>query len=97
MRLMWLHTQACEVFRVTEHLASLFRQGGQRSGELVLPGYTDGKDLLSFLASRHPTKSRQAKGDASGIRGLAPPVALAYPEKRFDRIGTDRQADLIKS
>jgi hypothetical protein len=97
MQLMWLQTQAFELLWVTEYLALLFHQGGQRSGELALPGHTDGKNLLSFLPSRYPAKCRQAKGNASRILSFAHPVVFTDPEQRFDRIGTDWQPDLIKS
>ena len=66
------------------------------SRELVLPGHTDLEDLRGFLPRRHPAKRGQTKGDASRILRLAHPVALGHPEKRFNRIGTDRQADVIE-
>ena len=96
MRLAWLQAQTHEALRVREHLASLFRQGGQPSSELVLSDHTDLKDLLGFLPSRYPAKGRQAQGDAIGILGLAHSVLLGHREKRCDRIGTDRQSDVIE-
>jgi hypothetical protein len=91
-----MQAQTLEALRVREHLAPLFRQGGQPSGALVLSGHPDLKDWLGFLPRRHPAKGRQAQGDASGILGLAHPVVLGRPEKRCDRIGTDRQSDVIE-
>ncbi len=96
MRLARMQTQTLEALRVREHLAPLCRQGGQPSSALVLSGHTDLKDLLGVLPSRHPAKGRQAQGDARGILGLAHPVLLGPPEKRCDRIGTDRQSDVIE-
>ena len=63
---------------------------------VVLPGHTDRQDLFGFLPSRRPAQGRQAQGDASRILRLAHPVVLGHPKKRFDRIGADRQADVIE-
>jgi len=90
-------TQALETLRVPQDLATLLAQRGELSGEFVLPGHTDREDLLGFFPSRCPAEGRQAKGDASRILGLAHPMALGYPKERFDRIGADRQADVIES
>ena len=54
------------------------------------------KHLLGFLPSGHTAQGRQAKRDASRILRLAHPVVLGHPEKRFDGIGADRQADVIE-
>jgi hypothetical protein len=52
--------------------------------------------LRGFLPRWNPAKGGQTKGDASRILRFADPVALGHPEKGFNRIGTDRQADLIE-
>ena len=61
-----------------------------------MPCDTDLEDLRGFLPRRNPAKGGQTKGDASRILRLADPVVLGYPEKGFNRIGTDRQADVIE-
>ena len=63
------------------------------TGELVLSGHTDLKDLRGFLPSRHHRTRPAGEGHARGILRLAHPVLLGHPEKRFNRIRTDRQAD----
>ena len=79
-----------------EHLAALLREGGASTRELALPCDTDLEDLRGFLPRWHPAKGGQTKGDASRILRFADPVALGHPEKGFNRIGTDRQADVIE-
>ena len=56
----------------------------------------DLEDLLRFLPSGCPTKRREAKSHAIGILNLAHAMTLGHPKERLDRIGTDRQADLIE-
>jgi hypothetical protein len=90
-------TQTLETLRVPQDLATLLAQRGELSSEVALPGHTDREDLLSFFPSRRPAEGRQAQGDASGILGLAHAMALGHSKERFDRIGADRQADVIES
>jgi hypothetical protein len=90
-------TQALETLRVPQDLATLLAQRGALSGEFALPGHTDREDLLGFFPSRRPAEGRQAEGDASRIRSLAHAMALGHPKERFDRIGADRQADVVES
>jgi hypothetical protein len=52
--------------------------------------------LRGFLPRWNRTKGGQTKGDASRILRLADPVVLGHPKKGFNRIGTDRQADVIE-
>ncbi len=88
--------KALETLRAPQHLTPLLGQRGELSGELLLPCHTDCKDLFSFLPSRRTAEGRQAKRDASRILRLAHAVVLSHPEQRFDRIGADRQADVIQ-
>jgi len=97
MRRIGLSGQTLKAPGVREHLTPLLGQGRACRSELVLSPHTDPQDLLGFLPSRRPAKRWQAKGDARRIGSLAHPVALAHPEKRFDRIGTDRHAHVSES
>jgi hypothetical protein len=81
---------------MAQHLAPLLGQGGELSCDLLLSRDADLKDLLGFLPGGQAAQGRQAQGDASRILSLAHPMALGHPEKRFDGIGTDRQADVIE-
>src|SRR5919204_703252 len=96
MRAGSLAAEILEPLWVPEHLAPLLGQGGELSGEVLLPGHTHLEHLLGCLASRHPAQSRQAKGDASRILSLAHAVLLGHPKERFDSIGAYRQPDVIK-
>ena len=96
MTLMLILTQTLETLRVSEDLTPLLSKRGKCRGERLLPGYTDLQDLFGFFASRYPAKRREAEGHAIRILSLAHPVAFRHPKERFDRIGTDRQADLIE-
>ena len=89
--------QALKTLRVPQHLTALLGQGGDLTCECLLPGSADGKHLLGFLPSGKTAEGRQAKRDASRILGLAHPVVLGHPEKRFDGIGADRQANLVET
>ena len=86
--------QALKTLWVSEHFTPLLGQGDHLTCKRLLPGHADLKDLLGFLARGNAAQSRQTKGDASRILGLAPPMALGYPKERFDGIGADRQADV---
>src|SRR6266446_8051775 len=97
MRLAWIQAQTLEALGVRAPLAPLLRQGGEPTGARVLSGHADLKHWLGFLPRRHAAQGWQAKRDASRILGLAHPVLLGHPEKRFDRIGTDRQANLVET
>ncbi len=90
MLLRGILTETLEALRVREDLAPLLGKRGERRRELVLPGHTDLQDLFRFLASRHPAKRREAKGNAIGILRLPHPVTLGHAKERFNRIGTDR-------
>lgn len=96
MILIGILTETLEALRVSEDLTPLLGKRGERRSALVLLGHTDLQDLFRFLASRHPAKRREAKGKAIGILSLTHPVTLGHAKERFDRIGTDRQADLIE-
>src|SRR5712691_7430130 len=90
-------TQTLETLRVPQDLATLLAPRGERSGAFVWPGHTDREDLLGFFPSRRPAEGRQAKGDARRILRVAHALALGHPKERCDRIGADRQADVIES
>ena len=96
MRVGGLAAERLKTLWVSEHLAPLLGQGGERRGEVLLSGHTHLEHLLGFLVSRHPAQGRQAKRNAYRILGLAHPVLLGHTEKRFDGIRTDRQPDVIK-
>ncbi len=91
-----LQAQTLKALGMGEHVAPLLREGGESTRELALPCDTDLEDLRGFLPRRNPAKGGQTKGDASRILRLADPVVLGYPAKGFNRIGTDRQADVIE-
>ena len=93
MRSALRQAQTLKTLWVTQHLAPLLGQGDDLTGELLLPRHADLKHLLGFLPSGKTAQGRQAKRDASRILRLAHPVLLGHPEKRFDGIGADRQAD----
>ena len=97
MRTALRHAEAVETLRVAQHLTPLLGQRDALTGDLLLPRHTDREDLLGFLPRRHTAAGRQTKRDASRILCLAHPVWLGYPEKRFDRIGADRQADMAQT
>ena len=86
--------ETLEAFRVTQHLPPLLGQRGELSGELLLSRHTDGENLFGFLPSRRPAEGRQAKRDSGRIRQLAHAMVLGHPEERFDRVRTDRQAEV---
>ena len=88
--------QTLQALGMGEHLAALFREGGESTRALALPCDTDLEDLHGFLPRWNSAKGGQTKGDASRILRFADPVALGHPEKGFNRIGTDRQADVIE-
>ena len=75
---------------MAQHLAPMLGQRGQLPRDLVLSRPADPQPLLGFLLRRRPTEGRQAKGNASRLLRLAPPVALGHPEERCHRIGADR-------
>ncbi len=90
-----IEAETLETLRVPQHLAPLLGQGDELPCDLLLPRHADVKHLLGFLPSGNTAQGGQAKCDASGILSLAHPMALGYAEKRFDGIGTDRQAEVI--
>ena len=73
MRVGLIEAETFETLRVPQHLAPLLGQGGELSGELLLFRHTHLQHLLGFLPSGNAAEGRQAKGDASGILGLAHP------------------------
>ncbi len=91
-----IEAETLETLRVPQHLAPLLGQGGALSGELLLSRHTHLKHLLGFLPSGNAAEGRQAKRNAIRILRLAHPPKLGHAEQRFDRIGADRQADVIE-
>jgi hypothetical protein len=96
MRGSLLEAETLETLRVAQHLAPLLGQGGEWIGELLLGFHTYLKHLLGFLPSGNAAEGRQAKRNAMRILRLTHPMSLGHPEQRFDRIGADRQADMIE-
>lgn len=92
-----LSTQTLETLRVPQDLATLLAQRGDLGGEFALLDDRDREDLLGFLPSQRPAESWQAKGDTNRILRLPHPMAFGHRKERLDRIGTDRQADVIES
>ncbi len=88
--------QTLETLWVAQHLVALLGQGDELTRDLLLPGDADLKHLLGFLTSRYAAQGWQAQRYASRILGLAHPMLLGHPEKRFNAIGADRQADVIE-
>src|SRR5713226_889341 len=91
-----IEAETFETLRVPQHLAPLLGQGDDLTCDLLLSRHADVKHMLSFLPRGHTAQSRQAKRHAIRIRSLTHPMALGYAEKRFNGIGTDRQADVIQ-
>jgi hypothetical protein len=89
-------TETLKALGMLEKVTSLLSQRGEHRREGLLPGYADLQNLRCFLASWHPAKRRQAKGNAIGILNLAHAMALGHAKERLDRIGTDRSADPIE-
>ncbi len=92
-----LPAQALKTVWIGQHLTPLFGQGGATTGHLVLLRHADLKHLLGFLPSRRATQSGQAQRDAIGILDLAYPVLFGQPDKRYDRIRADREADAVET
>src|SRR4029453_12958789 len=86
--------QTLKTLWVTQHFAPLLGQGDDLPCDLLLPRHADVKPLLGFLPRGKTAEGRQAQRDASRSLGLAHPMLLSHPEKRFDGIGADRQANL---
>src|SRR5216683_3507281 len=97
MRVALIQAETLETLRVAQHLAPLLGQGGELPCDLSLSGHTDGKYLLSFFPSWHAAQGRQAKCNARRILRLAHAMAFGHPEKGFDGIGAERQADVIQA
>src|SRR5712691_567519 len=89
--------QTLKTLWVTQPLAPLLGQGDDRACDFLLPRHADVKHLLGFLPRGKTAEGRQAKRDARRILGLAHPVVLGHPEKRFDGIGAERQAHLVET
>src|SRR5713101_227365 len=97
LRVGLLQAETLKTLWVTQYLAPLLGQGGALCCALLLPRDADLKDLLSFLPRGRTAEGWQAERDAGRILRVAHPVVLGHPEKRFDSIGTDRQADVIET
>ena len=82
---------------MAQHLAPLRGQRGQLARDRVVSRHAHPPHLLGFLSRRRPPQGRQAQGHANRILRLSHPVALGHPEERCNRLGADRQADMIKS
>ena len=91
-----LHAQSRKSVWVGQHLTPLPGQRGESAGALLLLSSADLKHLLGFLPGWRATQGGQAKGDAPRILALAYPVLLGHAAKRCDRIGTDRQAEVVE-
>src|SRR4029453_989415 len=96
MRAALSSVQTFKTLWVTQHLTPLLGQGDELTGELSLPRHADLKHLLGFLPCGKTAQGRQGKSDSSRILRLAHPVLLGHPEKRFDSIGANRQANVIE-
>jgi hypothetical protein len=81
---------------MAQHLAPLLGQRGELTRDLVLSRHADSQHLLGLLWGRRSTQGRQSKSDASRILRLAHPMVFGHPKERFDRVGADRQADVIE-
>ena len=92
-----LPAQALQTVEIGQHLTPLFGQGGATTSHLVLLSHADLKHLLGFFPSRRATQSGQAQRDAIRILDFAYPVLFGQPEKRFDGIGADREADVVET
>lgn len=89
-----IQAQALKTAWVGQHLTPLLGQGGEATGDLLLLSHADLQHLPGFLLGWRATQGGQAKRDSTCIFALAHPVLLGQAEKRFDRIGADRQADV---
>ena len=96
MRPALTQAQTLETLRMTQHLTPLLGQRGELPRDLLLSSHSYSQHLLGLLSGRHPTQGRQAQGDASRILRLAHPMVFGHPTERFDRVGADRQADVIE-
>src|SRR5713101_1997615 len=96
MRLALIPAETLETLRVPQHLTALLGQGDQLTRNLLLSRHPDREDLLGLFTSRHAAQGGEAKRHSSRILGLAHPVLLGHPEKRFDAIGAHRQADVLE-
>ena len=67
------------------------------SGDGLLLSHADLKHLLGFLPSWGATEGGQAQRHATRILDLAHAVLLGHAEERCDRIGADRQADMVET
>ena len=88
-----IHTQPLERRGVGQHRASLFGQGGEATCDRLLLRHAHRKHLPGFLPGGGAAQGRQTKRKAIGILDFAHPVLLGHPEKRFDLIRTDWQAN----
>jgi hypothetical protein len=96
MRVGLLEAETLKTLRVPQHLAPLFGQGGEWSGEFLLSRQTHLHHLLGLFPSGNAAEGRQAKRKAICILSLAPPPKLGHAEQRCNGIGADQQADVIE-
>jgi hypothetical protein len=88
--------ETLETRRLPQHLVPLLGQRTMLPCAFLLSGHADRKHLLGFLPRGNTAQGWQAKGDASGILGLAHAVWLGHPKERCDGIGADGHADVIE-
>jgi len=96
MRPALTQAQTLETLRMTQHLTPLRGQRGELTRDLLLSSHAYSQDLLGLLWGRRSTQGRQSQGDASRLLRLAHPMVFGHPKERFDRVGADRQADVIE-
>ncbi len=96
MRLALTLAQTLELLAMAQYLAPLLGQRGELPRDVVLSRHADPEHLLGLLSDWRTTQGRHTKRDAGCILRLAHTVALGHPEKRFDRIGADWQADVVE-
>src|SRR5713226_3473917 len=92
-----LHAQSLKSVRVGQPLTPLLCQRGESTWDLLLLSHADCKHLPGFLPGWRAAQGGQAKCDAMGILALAHPLLRGHAEKRCDRIGADRPADLVET
>jgi hypothetical protein len=96
MRPILTQAQTLETLRMAQHLAPLLGQRDALTRDLVWSRHADSQPLLGLLWGRRPTPGRPSPGDASRILRLAHPMVFGPPKERFDRVGAERQANVIE-
>ena len=92
-----IRAQARKRVGVGQHLTALLGQRGKLRGDRLLLCYADLKHLPGFLPGWNATEGGQAQRHATGILDLADSVLLGQSAQRCDRIGADRQADMVET